>query len=94
MLNARCSWHDALIGDFQFKKTRIDADEIYENTKDELTPGASIFIATDERDKKFFDPLRKHYDVKFLDDFKHLLKDVNTNHYGMIGKCVCRSKRC
>jgi hypothetical protein len=50
-------------GDFQFKKTRISAEEIYENTKDVLTANSSIFIATDERDKKFFDPLRKHYNV-------------------------------
>jgi hypothetical protein len=51
-------------GDFQFKKTRISAEEIYENTKDVLTANSSIFIATDERDKKFFDPLREHYDVR------------------------------
>jgi hypothetical protein len=60
-------------GDFQFKDTRIPAEEIYENSKDELTPNSTIFIATDERDKSFFDPLRRHYDVLFLDD----LKDVN-----------------
>jgi hypothetical protein len=72
-------------GDFQFKQTRIDAREIYGNVKDILTPGATVFIATDERDKKFFDPLREHYDLKFLDDFKPLLEGVNTNYLGMIG---------
>lgn len=70
-------------GDFQFKATRIGADEIYENSKDELTPNSTIFIATDERDKKFFDPMRAHYDLLFLDDFKDELKGVNTNYYGM-----------
>lgn len=52
-------------GDFQFKRTRISADEIYENTKDILEPGASIYIATDERDKKFFNPLKEkgNYDI-------------------------------
>jgi hypothetical protein len=53
-------------GDFQFKKTRISAEEIYENSKDVLTANSSIFIATDERDKKFFDPLREHYDVSAI----------------------------
>mmetsp|Transcript_36468 Transcript_36468/g.88342 ORF Transcript_36468/g.88342 Transcript_36468/m.88342 type:complete len:562 (-) Transcript_36468:4894-6579(-) len=70
-------------GDFQFKATRIGADEIYENSKDELTPNSTVFIATDERDKKFFDPLRAHYDLLFLDDFKDELNGVNTNYYGM-----------
>jgi GDP-fucose protein O-fucosyltransferase len=64
-------------GDFQFKTTRIEAEKIYENSKDELTPGSTIFIATDERDKSFFDPLRKQYDLLFLDDFMDELKDVN-----------------
>lgn len=70
-------------GDFQFKVTRIGADEIYENSKDELAPNSTVFIATDERDKKFFEPLRAHYDILFLDDFKNELKDVNTNYYGV-----------
>ena len=73
-------------GDFQFKRTRIDANEIYQNVKGYITPSATIFIATDERDKSFFDDLKKHYDVKFLDDFLEELKGVNTNYYGMIGK--------
>ncbi|KAG7347763.1 GDP-fucose protein O-fucosyltransferase [Nitzschia inconspicua] len=75
-------------GDFQFKETRISAEEIYENSKDELTHGSTIFIATDERDKKFFDPLRKHYDLLFLDDFMNDLKGVNSNYFGMIDQLV------
>ena len=73
-------------GDFQFKDTRIDAEQVYENTKDILSPNATVFIATDERNLKFFDPLREHYDIKTLSDFPGLLKDVNINHFGMIGK--------
>lgn len=72
-------------GDFQFKRTRIDAKEIYENVKDLITPNATIFIATDERDKSFFDDLKEHYDIKFLDDFKGELTHVNINYYGMVG---------
>jgi hypothetical protein len=80
-------------GDFQFKTTRIDASEIYKNSKDQLTENSTIFIATDERDKKFFDPLREHYDVLFMDDFKTELKDVNTNYYGMIDQLVASRGR-
>ena len=65
-------------GDFQFKRTRIEADEIYNNVKDKLPDGRPIFIATDERNKKFFDPLKEHYKVRFLDDYKHLLEGLNT----------------
>lgn len=75
-------------GDFQFKKTRIEAQEIYENSKEQLKPNSTIFVATDERDKKFFDPLKKHYNIYFLDDFMDILKDVNSNYFGMIDQLV------
>uniref|UniRef100_A0A7S3P737 O-fucosyltransferase family protein n=1 Tax=Amphora coffeiformis TaxID=265554 RepID=A0A7S3P737_9STRA len=75
-------------GDFQFKRTRIEAKEIYNNVKDVLPEGRPLFIATDERDKKFFDPLKQHYEIRFLDDYKHLLDGVNTNFYGMIDQLV------
>lgn len=80
-------------GDFQFKRTRIEAKEIYENTKEFLTPGATVFIATDERNKNFFDDLKAHYDIKFLDDFKDILNDVNPNYYGMIDQLVASRGR-
>ena len=64
-------------GDFQFKETRIDIQTIIANTKDELTPGSTIFIATDERDKKFFEPMKEIYDLLFLDDFEKELVDIN-----------------
>lgn len=80
-------------GDFQFTKTRISAQEIYENTKDLLSPNSTIFIATDEKDKKFFDPLRKHYNIKFMDDFNDVLTNVNSNYYGMIDQLVASRGR-
>ena len=80
-------------GDFQFKTTRIAAEEIVKNTEAELTPNTTIFIATDERDKKFFQPLRDRYDIWFLDDFKDELEGVNTNYYGMIDQLVASKGR-
>ena len=73
-------------GDFQYKKTRIEAEELLERSKTKLKKGTTLFIATDERNKKFFDPLKEYYDVYFLDDFKDLLTGLNTNYFGMIGK--------
>lgn len=75
-------------GDFQFKTTRISADEILANSKEVLNLKKTIFIATDERDKKFFKPMTDLYDVVFLDDFMHVLAGVNTNYFGMIDQLV------
>jgi GDP-fucose protein O-fucosyltransferase len=80
-------------GDFQYKDTRISAEAIYENVKDILTEGATVYIATDEKSKHFFDPLRKHYDVLFMDDFMPQLKGVNKNYYGMIDQLVASRGR-
>jgi GDP-fucose protein O-fucosyltransferase len=67
-------------GDFQYKNTRIDASKIYDNVKGLLQENATVFIATDERDKGFFDPLREHFDLLFLDDFVQTeLENVNPN---------------
>jgi hypothetical protein len=75
-------------GDFQFKTTRIEADKIYENSHEWLTEGKTVFVATDERNKTFFQPLKDHFDIVFLDDFKKELEGVNTNYYGMIDQLV------
>eukprot|EP00978_Attheya_sp_CCMP212_P048149 scaffold478846_cov59-Attheya_sp.AAC.3 len=80
-------------GDFQFKDTRVDADVLYENSKLELEEGATVYIATDERDKAFFEPFRKHYDILFLDDFKDEIKDINTNYYGMLDQLIASRGR-
>jgi hypothetical protein len=87
-------------GDFQFKRTRISAEQILNNTQHlfPLQPNTNtttIYIATDERDKRFFDPFRQKglYTVYTMDDFKHLLKGVNTNYYGMIDQLVASKGR-
>jgi len=80
-------------GDFQYKNTRLEADEIYKNSNDVLTENATVFIATDQGKKDFFNPLKAHYDVYFLDDFKHLLGGINTNYYGMIDQLIASKGR-
>ena len=80
-------------GDFQYKDTRINADAIYENIKELIPAGATVFIATDERKKDFFDVFRGHFNVYFLDDFKEELKGVNTNFYGMIDQRIASRGR-
>lgn len=80
-------------GDFQYKVTRIEASEMYEISKGKLKPGETVYIATDERDKSFFNALKEHYDVVFLDDFMDALGHVNTNYYGMIDQLVASRGR-
>lgn len=80
-------------GDFQYTVTRSEAKDIYEMASKQIPDNTTVYIATDERKKDFFDPLRKHYDAVFLDDFKEELKGVNTNYYGMIDQLVASRGR-
>ena len=69
-------------GDFQYTVTRIEAPQMYEMISQRIHDNTTVYIATDERDKAFFDPLRGHYDVVFLDDFTDALQGINSNYYG------------
>ena len=80
-------------GDFQYKVTRFDAPKIVEMLNRKLSNGTTLYIATDERDKSFFDPIQERYDAVFLDDFVHELEGVNTNYYGMIDQLVASRGR-
>jgi hypothetical protein len=80
-------------GDFQYSVVRYEAPKILQNSMKEMTPGGVVYIATDEKDKKFFDPFRENFDVVFLEDFHHLLEGVNSNYFGMIDTLIAsRSK--
>lgn len=80
-------------GDFQYKMTRIEADEIYRNANDVLKENSTVFIATDEKNKTFFDPLRAHYHLYFLSDFRDLVEDVNANYFGMLDQRIASRGR-
>jgi len=38
----------------QFSDCIVDSNELFQNTKMELTPGRTVFIASDERDMEYF----------------------------------------
>ncbi|KAL7480764.1 hypothetical protein ACHAW6_006426 [Cyclotella cf. meneghiniana] len=80
-------------GDFQYTPTLLPADQLYELSKNELSEGATLYVATDETDKSFFLPFKQKYDVVFLDDFMHVIPDLNTNYYGMIDQLVSYKSR-
>ena len=80
-------------GDLAYKEVKVDANELYQASKMELIEGGTVFVASDEKNKDFFRPLREHYDLCFLDDFKHLFEGVNTNMYGMLDQLVASRGR-
>jgi hypothetical protein len=85
--------YDIRRGDFQYTPTRLPADQLYELSKNELSEGATLYVATDETDKSFFEPFKQKYDVVFLNDFMHVIPDLNTNYYGMIDQLVSYKSR-
>lgn len=80
-------------GDFQYKKTRVDADEILEVAKDQIPKGTTVYVGTDERKKEFFKVMADYWDVVYLDDFTNVLDGVQTSHYGMIDQLVTSRSR-
>jgi len=82
-------------GDLQYKKVKIPAEEWYENTKEVWKPQEILYIATDERNKTFFDPIAKHHEIRFLDNYFELagLGDLDPNWFGMIDTIVASRGR-
>ena len=61
--------------DVQYTVTRAKAEEIYEMASKPIPDNTTVYIATDERQKNFFNPLKNHYDVVFLDDFTPIITE-------------------
>jgi hypothetical protein len=78
-------------GDFKglayYKDGIVEPNDIV--TAKYFKPQRTIYIATDETDIAFFEPLRQHHTVLFLNDFHHLIADIDPNYYGMIEQLVC-----
>jgi len=80
-------------GDFQYKKTRVEAATILDVAKDQIPKGATVYVGTDERNKSFFKAMTDYWDVLFLDDFADLLGSVDTTNYGMIDQLIASKGR-
>ena len=87
-------------GDFQYKHTKISAQEIWDNTKHLLDNNRTsvIYVATDESNKEFFEPFHRgsenhNFKVVFLADYikRAMLGDshLNQNHIGMVEQVIC-----
>lgn len=78
-------------GDFQRAYSDIitSPDFVYtHNTNAMLHDDRVVYVATDEKQKKWFQPLQAHYRLFFLNDFLYLLKGVDPSRHGMIDQVV------
>jgi len=83
-------------GDFQYKKMKISGEDWYENTKSVWQKNEILYIATDEKNKTFFEPFRRAGHVLyFLDDFADIVgtETHDQNHAGMIETIVAARSR-
>ena len=80
-------------------KVDTTAEEIYTESRRILKENTTVYIATDETNLTFFEPLRKHYHLIFLNDCLDLLNAnipvgrVDQMHYGLIDQLVASRGR-
>uniref|UniRef100_A0A7S2W8P9 O-fucosyltransferase family protein n=1 Tax=Eucampia antarctica TaxID=49252 RepID=A0A7S2W8P9_9STRA len=83
-------------GDFQFKEAVISGQEWNDNLQDVWLDDEIVYIATDEKNKRFFAPIAKNNHIlMYLDDFWDIagLGDLDPNCMGMIDTIVASRGR-
>jgi hypothetical protein len=79
-------------GEFQYKEVKIPANQTLANVGKYIPANELLFIATDEKDKSFFDAFKERFPrLRFLDDYMDTadLRTINPNFLGMIDQIVC-----
>jgi hypothetical protein len=85
-------------GDFQYKETRLPAEEIWGSIRPMLNASVTrlIYISTDEKDREFFRPFttdNSQYRLRYFSDFEADLRKkfptFNANMIGMVEQIVC-----
>lgn len=75
-------------GDFQFEEAIIGIDKIGEAFAAKFPMGSVVYISTDEKNKNFFQPLRKDYTLRFLEDFPDATRALLESHFGMLEQII------
>jgi hypothetical protein len=76
--------------DFQYKHLFISAEEIFNNIKDTIPIGSRLYIATDETNRQFFEPLARHYKLYFYDEVAKATKiNPHYNYIPIIEQLIC-----
>ena len=77
--------------DFQYKDLHISCEELFENIKDRIPIGSNLYIATDHKDKEFFNILNENYNITFFDDILNNLPHIeyNENWVPIFEQLIC-----
>ena len=77
--------------DFQYKELFISCEEILENIIDVIPRNSILYIATDHKEKQFFEPLKEIYSLVFYDDIRSQLEldEFNVNWIPIIEQFIC-----
>jgi hypothetical protein len=78
--------------DFQYKDLFISCEQILDNIKDIIPSGSKLYIATDHKDKSFFNPLAEHYTLFFYDDIRskiNIYNEFDVNYIPIIEQLIC-----
>lgn len=77
-------------GDFsiQYPERVVSAADLLKQSESFLPERSLVYIATDERDKSYFQPFTEKYNVLFLDDFSPQTEGINATYFGMIDQLV------
>jgi hypothetical protein len=71
----------------------MPAQSILRNSKEFLKEDSLIYVATDESNRTFFEPLASHYKLVFLSDFQHLMRGFHPYMFGLIEALVAAKGR-
>jgi hypothetical protein len=77
---------------FQYKDLCISCKDILDNIKDIIPFGSKLYIATDQNDRSFFEPLTEYYTLFFYDDIRSKVKiydDLDANYIPIIEQLIC-----
>lgn len=77
----------------QFPVTMMTASDILSEIQTLFAANSTLFIATDEKDRSFFEPLARVYDVCYLGDFAGAMGDINPNFLPLVEQLVASRSR-
>lgn len=77
-------------GDFQYEKTRIGATEILRHTENILPAKQTLYLATDESDRKFLGPFQDRFQlVRFSDLSADVIAKTPDHWIGILETLIC-----
>jgi hypothetical protein len=83
-------------GELQYKEVKIPSAQILENVGSHIPAGELVYLATDERNKTFFNDFKQRFPtLRYLDDYMEMagLHDINPNLFGMIDQVIAARGR-